>query len=123
MYLIQDGFIRHRRFTRLSKMLPPLNDLDRISHVSLLWGFPILTLGAIAGSVWARTVWGSHWSWDPKQVWTLMAWVLYAFVLHQRLALGWSGRRAALLSLGALCLLLVTFVGVNVFSTTVHRFA
>jgi len=52
-----------------------------------------------------------------------MAWVLYAFVLHQRLALGWSGRRAALLSLGALCLLLVTFVGVNVFSTTVHRFA
>jgi len=123
MYLIQDGFIRHRRFTRLSKMLPPLNDLDRISHVSLLWGFPILTLGAIAGSVWARTVWGSHWSWDPKQVWTLMAWVLYAFVLHQRLALGWSGRRAALLSLGALCLLLVTFVGVNVFSTTVHRYA
>jgi len=93
------------------------------SVMSLSLGFSDPYARAIAGSVWARTVWGSHWSWDPKQVWTLMAWVLYAFVLHQRLALGWSGRRAALLSLGALCLLLVTFVGVNVFSTTVHRFA
>jgi cytochrome c-type biogenesis protein CcsB len=122
MYLIQDGFIRHRHITNFSRLLPPLRDLDRISHVSLLWGFPLLTLGTIAGALWARTVWGSHWSWDPKQVWTLMAWFLYAFVLHQRLAIGWNGRKAALLSLGALFILLAALIGVSVFFTTAHRF-
>jgi cytochrome c-type biogenesis protein CcsB len=123
MYLIQDGFIRHRRVTAVSRLLPPLQDLDRISHLSLLWGFPLLTLGTIAGALWARTVWGSHWNWDPKQVWTLMAWIFYAFVLHQRLAIGWSGRKAALLSIGALAVLLALLIGVNVFFTSVHRFA
>jgi cytochrome c-type biogenesis protein CcsB len=122
MYLIQDGFIKHRHITAFSRLLPPLRDLDRISHVSLLWGFPLLTLGAIAGALWARTVWGSHWSWDPKQVWTLMAWLLYALVLHQRLAIGWNGRKAALLSIGALFLMLAALIGVNVFFTTAHRF-
>jgi cytochrome c-type biogenesis protein CcsB len=122
MYLIQDGFIRHRRLTKFSRLLPPLQDLDRISHLSLLWGFPLLTFGIIAGALWARTVWGSPWSWDPKQVWTLTAWILYAIVLHQRLAIGWNGRKAALLSVGAFWVLLVAFIGMNMFFTTVHRF-
>ncbi len=122
MYLLQDGLIKHRRMTPLSRLLPPLQDLDRISHLSLLWGFPLLTLGAIAGAVWARTVWGSHWSWDPKQVWTLLAWFFYAVVLHQRLAIGWNGRKAALLSIGALIILLAALIGVSVFFTTAHRF-
>jgi cytochrome c-type biogenesis protein CcsB len=122
MYLIQDGFIRHRKLTNLSRLLPPLHDLDRISHLSLLWGFPLLTLGAVAGAVWARTVWGSPWSWDPKQVWTLLAWILYAVVLHQRLAIGWNGRKAALLSIGAFCIMLAAYVGMNLFLKTAHRF-
>lgn len=122
MYLLQDGFLKHRRLTAFSRLLPPLGDLDRISHVSLLWGFPLLTLGAVAGAFWARTVWGSHWSWDPKQIWTLMAWLLYALVLHQRLAIGWSGRKAALLSIGSLFLLLAALIGVNVFFASAHRF-
>ncbi len=122
MYLIQDGLLRQRRLTAFTRLLPPLEDLDRISHLSLLWGFPLLTLGTIAGALWARTVWGSHWSWDPKQVWTLLAWVLYAVVLHQRLAIGWNGRKAAILSIGALLVLLAAFIGVGMFFTTVHRF-
>jgi cytochrome c-type biogenesis protein CcsB len=122
MYLIQDGFIRHRRLTKFSRLLPSLQDLDHINHLSLLWGFPLLTLGAVAGAIWARTVWGSHWSWDPKQVWTLAAWILYALVLHQRLAIGWNGRKAALLSIGAFCILLAAYIGMSLFFTTVHRF-
>ncbi len=122
MYLIQDDFIKRRRAPKLSRLLPPLRDLDRISHLSLLWGFPLLTLGTIAGAVWARTAWGSHWDWDPKQVWTLLAWLSYALVLHQRLAIGWSGRKAALLSIGVLLILLAASIGVSVFLTTAHRF-
>jgi ABC-type transport system involved in cytochrome c biogenesis permease subunit len=67
-------------------------------------------------------VWGSPWSWDPKQVWTLLAWILYAVVLHQRLAIGWNGRKAALLSIGAFCIMLAAYVGMNLFLKTAHRF-
>ena len=84
-------------------------------------GFPLLTLGILAGSIWARTVWGSHWQWDPKQIWTIMAWFLYASLLHQRLAIGWRGHKAAWFSIIAFAFLLLCVVAVS-FSTTLHRF-
>ncbi len=109
MYLIQDYVLREKTDRRLIHLFPSLHDLDRINHICLLLGFPLLTLGVITGSFWARIVWGSHWQWDPKQVWTLFAWIFYAFLLHQRLAIGWQGRKAArwsLLVLAALFALL-----------------
>jgi len=122
MYLLQDHFIKHRRVNSLSKILPPLRDLDRINHFTLLWGFPLLTLGVILGVIWARTAWGARWHWDPKQVGTLTVWFLYGFLLHQRLAIGWNGRKAALFSIGAFLVLLFAFFGINLFFTKVHRF-
>lgn len=122
MYLVQDNLIRKKKSYSFSKLLPPLRDLDRINHICILWGFPLLTLGIIAGSIWARTVWGSHWQWDPKQVGTMISWFLYAFLLHQRLAMGWKGRKAALFSIFAFCILMVAVIGVNLFPVTVHRF-
>ncbi|MFB3926510.1 MAG: c-type cytochrome biogenesis protein CcsB [Syntrophales bacterium] len=122
VYLIQDTFIKHRKMTGFSRILPSLGDLDRINHLCLLLGFPLLTLGVIAGSIWAGTVWGSHWNWDPKQVFTLIAWLSYAVLLHQRLAIGWSGRKAALLSIAAFLVILFTLIGVNVMFTTSHSF-
>ena len=122
LYLIQDHFIKHKRVNSLSRVLPPLKDLDRINHLTLLWGFPLLTLGVIVGAIWARTAWGSHWNWDPKQVWTATAWLFYAALLHQRLAIGWSGRKAALLSIAAFIFLLFAFIGVGLLFPTVHRF-
>lgn len=122
MYLIQDNYLKHRKYRGLAQMLPPLQDLDRINRLALLGGFPFLTVGVLVGAIWARTAWGSHWSWDPKQVWTLIAWLLYAALLHQRLALGWNGRKAAVLSIAAFCVLLVAFIGVSLFFTTAHRF-
>ncbi len=122
MYLIQDFFIRRKKAVRMSRLLPPLGDLDRINHICLLWGFPLFTLGGLAGSLWARIVWGSHWQWDPKQVWTLLAWACYALLLHQRLAIGWRGRKAARWSLAVFVLLLVLLiVGLSSFGT-LHRF-
>jgi len=121
MYLIQDSLIKNKKGRSFSRLLPPLKDLDRINHICLLGGFPLLTLGILAGSIWARTVWGSHWQWDPKQIWTIMAWFLYASLLHQRLAIGWRGHKAAWFSIIAFVFLLLCVVAVS-FSTTLHRF-
>jgi cytochrome c-type biogenesis protein CcsB len=122
MYLIQEGLIKNKKVSSFTRVLPSLTDLDRINHVSLLWGFPLLTLGILVGSIWARTVWGSHWQWDPKQVWTLTAWIFYALILHQRIAIGWRGHKAALFSLLAFVMLLVSFIAVTLFFVTAHTF-
>jgi len=122
MYLVQDRLIRDKKVRGFSTLLPPLGDLDRINHLCTIWGFPLLTFGIITGSIWARTVWGSDWHWDPKQVFTAVSWVLYAAVVHQRIAIGWKGRKAALLSIIAFAGLLFAFIGVNAFFVTMHRF-
>lgn len=123
MYLAQDSLIKGRRITTLSRYLPSLRDLDNINHICLLWGFPLLTLGVIAGSLWARSVWtGSEWPWDPKMIWTLLAWMFYAVLIHQRLAIGWKGRKIAFFSILAFVILLFAFVGVNMFFSSIHRF-
>ncbi|MDI9570094.1 MAG: cytochrome c biogenesis protein CcsA [Pseudomonadota bacterium] len=121
-YLIQDGLLKRRKASRTMKFFPSLRDLDRINHACLLWGFPLLTLGIAAGAIWAGTVWGSPWQWDPKQIWTLAAWLVYAVLLHQRLAIGWKGRRIALLSVAAFMALLTAFLAEKHFFTTLHRF-
>jgi len=121
MYLVQDGLIKNKKGRSFSRLLPSLRDLDRINHICLLGGFPLLTLGVLVGSIWARTAWGSHWQWDPKQIWTLAAWLLYALLLHQRLAIGWRGHKAAWFSILAFLFLLLCVV-VNRFSTTLHSF-
>ena len=120
MYLIQERLIKNKKVSSFRKILPSLADLDRINYISLIWGFPLLTLGILVGSIWARTAWGSHWQWDPKQVWTLTAWIFYALILHQRLAIGWKGHKAALFSLLALGILLATLVAVNLLFVTAH---
>ncbi|MCU0581606.1 MAG: cytochrome c biogenesis protein CcsA [Syntrophales bacterium] len=122
LYLIQDYQIKKRRFGALTRLLPPLKDLDRINHYGLLLGFPILTFGLLAGSTWAGEVWGSHWHWDPKLIWALLFWLCFAFVLHQRLAIGWSGHKAALLSLVFLIVLLVSLTVVTLSFPTIHTF-
>ncbi len=122
MYLIQDNLIKHKKTSRFIKYLPSLRDLDRVNHACLLWGFPLLTLGILAGAIWARVAWGSLWQWDPKLMWTSAAWVVYALLLHQRLAIGWRGHKAALFSFMAFALLLFAFVIEKAFFTTIHSF-
>lgn len=122
MYLIQDSLIKRKKAGSLIRLFPSLNDLDRINNLCLLWGFPLLTLGVLAGSLWARIVWGSHWQWDSKQVWTLLAWCLYAFLLHQRLVMGWRGRKAARWSLIVLAILVALLIFGKLFLRTAHNF-
>ena len=90
--------------------MPDLAKLDRISYKAITVGYPLFTVGALfAGAIWAHEAWGSFWSWDPKEVGALIVWLIYAAYLHARLTRGWTGVRAAVLSMTAFTCTLLTF--------------
>ncbi|MGQ9688212.1 MAG: cytochrome c biogenesis protein CcsA [Desulfobaccales bacterium] len=122
LYLLQEGQIKGKKFGFFYRRLPSLEHLDALNYWCLTLGFPLLTAGIITGSLYAQYTLGSFFSFDPKEVLTLIAWLIYAVLLHERLAAGWRGRRAALLALGGLAVLIVTFVGASFWFTGYHSF-
>lgn len=94
-------------------LLPDLDTIDELIYQSIALGFIFLSLGIITGSVWAHYAWGSYWSWDPKETWSLITWLVYAALLHARLVRGWRGKRIALMSLVGFACVLFTYLGVN----------
>jgi ABC-type transport system involved in cytochrome c biogenesis permease subunit len=76
----------------------------------------------ITGAIWAEYAWGSYWSWEPRQTWSLITWFLYAALLHGRFTAGWRGRKAAILSAVGLVVLLGSFLMINLFSWGAHGF-
>jgi cytochrome c-type biogenesis protein CcsB len=123
MYLIQERQIKHKKFGSFYSRLPSLATLDAINYQSLVYGFPFLTLGMITGSIYAQYTLGTYWQWDPKEVWSLITWVFYAALLHERLVAGWRGRRAALMSILCFCVLIFTFIGVSLWLGGYHSFS
>ena len=99
MYLIQEYRLKSKRTTALYQGLPSLETLDRLNYVFLVWGFPLMTLGILAGSFLARANWGDYWSWDPRQISSAITWLLYGSLLQGRVAAGWRGRKAAFLTI------------------------
>ncbi len=97
----------------LHEVLPRSDTLDEIVYRSVLVGYPLLTVGIITGAAWADYAWGSYWSWDPKETWSLITWLVYSAFLHARLARGWSGQRTAALSVIGFLAVLFTYFGVN----------
>ena len=122
MYLIQENQIKRKHLGSLYSRLPSLETLDSMNHYSLIWGFSFLTVGMLSGSVYAQYALGRYWQWDPKEVWTLITWLFYAVLLHERLAAGWRGRRAAILSIIAFAILIFTFVGASLWLSDYHSF-
>jgi cytochrome c-type biogenesis protein CcsB len=122
MYLIQEYQIKNKKFGSLYTRLPSLETLDAIGHHSLMYGFPFLTIGMIAGAVYGQYALGSYWRWDPKEVWSLVTWLLYAALLHERLAVGWRGRRAALMAIFAFLVLIFSFIGASLWLSDYHSF-
>jgi len=122
MYLIQESQIKKKRLGSLYTRLPSLETLDSINHFALICGFTFMTAGMITGSIYAQYALGSYWRWDPKEVCSLLAWVFYAVLLHERLAVGWRGRRAALLSLFGFLVLVLAFAGANLWLSDYHSF-
>lgn len=115
LYLYQERAIKKKRLGPLYGRLPSLERLDRVNHICLLIGFPLMTVGLLAGFLYASTVWKSPWNWDPKEIFALITWLIYAVLLHERLAVGWRGRRAAWLAIFGFSAVLITFLGVNLF--------
>ncbi len=97
----------------LLSRLPALSAIDDLTHRMVMFGFLFLTIGIITGAVWANSAWGSYWSWDPKETWSLITWFIYATLLHARLMRGWHGNRIAYISVVGFMAVLFTYFGVN----------
>jgi cytochrome c-type biogenesis protein CcsB len=96
--------------------------LDNISYRMIGLGFPLLTIGIIAGAVWANEAWGSYWSWDPKETWALITWLVFAAYLHARITRGWQGRRPAILAATGFLVVWVCYLGVNLLGKGLHSY-
>ncbi len=122
IYILTENYIKKKKIPPYAMRLPPLELLDRVNVRCISIGFPFLTLGIITGSLWASIAWGSYWSWDPKEVWSLITWLTYAIVIHRRLLFGWKGRKTAYMMILGFFSILVTFLGVNYFMGGRHSY-
>jgi cytochrome c-type biogenesis protein CcsB len=104
------------------KVIPESSLLDELTYQMTVIGFLLLTLGIITGSVWAHSAWGSYWSWDPKETWSLITWLVYAALLHSRMVRGWKGNKLATMSIIGFCCVLFTYFGVN-YLAGLHSYA
>ena len=104
------------------KLIPSTTILDDLNYQMIVIGFLMLTLGIITGSVWAHSAWGTYWSWDPKETWSLITWLVYASVIHTRLVKGWTGKKIAILSIVGFACVLFTYFGVN-YLAGLHSYA
>ena len=113
LYLMQERAIKNKRRGFFFRRLPSLERLDAVGYATIAAGFTLLTVGLATGAVYAQAVWGRFWSWDPKEVWSGITWLIYAALLHQRLTVGWRGRRAAIMAIIGFGAVVFTFLGVN----------
>ena len=113
LYIAQENAIKTKKPGFFYKRLPSLDLLDSTGYASIATGFTLLTIGLITGFIYAKSVWGRFWSWDPKEVWSGITWLLYAAILHGRLTVGWRGKKAAAMAIIGFAVVLFTFFGVN----------
>ncbi|MGF1536116.1 MAG: c-type cytochrome biogenesis protein CcsB [Elainellaceae cyanobacterium] len=96
--------------------------LDNVSYRMIGLGFPLLTIGIVSGAVWANEAWGSYWSWDPKETWALITWLVFAAYLHARITRNWQGRRPAILAVSGFAAVWVCYLGVNLLGKGLHSY-
>jgi cytochrome c-type biogenesis protein CcsB len=124
LYLIRSRADSKGRVAGVVAHMPGAAYLDRVAFRVHAFAFPIWTFGVlVAGPIWAEYAWGRYWGWDPKEVWALITWVVYAAYLHARATAGWQGRRAAYLALVAFATFLFNYVGINLFAGGLHSYA
>ncbi|NWF76352.1 MAG: c-type cytochrome biogenesis protein CcsB [Nitrospirae bacterium] len=122
MYLVQEHYVKSKRLGGLFERLPSLQTLDEMNYRLITFGFPLFSLAIITGALWAETAWGRYWNWDPREVWSLITWFIYAIVLHARLVAGWRGKRAAVLSIIGFITILIAFFGIKLLKRGLHVF-
>ncbi|PIE60228.1 MAG: c-type cytochrome biogenesis protein CcsB, partial [Desulfobulbus propionicus] len=112
MYLLKNASNPNNTNSMLAA-LPELNVLDDLTHKTIMFGFMWLSVGIITGAIWANEAWGTYWSWDPKETWSIITWFVYAITLHARFTRGWSGKRIAWLAIIGFVSVFFTYFGVN----------
>ena len=107
----------------IMRRLPTIEQLDRLTYRTVVFGFPVWTFGVIAGAIWADQAWGRYWGWDPVETWAFITWVLYAAFLHARATAGWRGRRAHYIQLLGFASLTFNILVIQVFIAGLHSYA
>lgn len=120
MFLIRQ-YQKHSTFWQTQ--VPEEQKLDSISYRAVSLGFLFLTLVIVTGAIWAEYAWGSYWSWDPKETWVLITWIIYAIYLHLRISKGWRGKSAAIFAVVGFICVIFTYIGVNTMLPGVHSYA
>jgi cytochrome c-type biogenesis protein CcsB len=121
VYLVYERRLKAKRLSlNDAGSAPSLEKLDRVNYHLLGWGFLMLTLAIASGAIWADTIWGHFWSWEPQESWSLTIWLLYAALLESRLTIGWRGRRAAALTIILFSVLVGSFLGVSLVTPGKH---
>jgi cytochrome c-type biogenesis protein CcsB len=122
LYLVQEYQLKRKRISFFYYLIPPLDRLEYYSAHLIKWGFPLLTAGIVAGSIYAHSVWGSFWDWhNVKETWSFLTWLIYAYYLYLRHGRGWVGRRAVLWAVFGF-LAIVANYGVSLWVSTPHSF-
>jgi cytochrome c-type biogenesis protein CcsB len=123
IYTINDNAILLKEENRLlSTQITLLESIDNLSYRTIGLGFPLLTIGIIAGAVWANEAWGTYWSWDPKETWALITWLIFASYLHSRLTKSWRGKKPAILASIGFLAVWICYLGVNFLGKGLHSY-
>ncbi len=122
LYLMKKASETGDKPVAMMAMMPEARQLDELNYQLILFGFLWLSLGIITGSIWANSAWGTYWSWDPKETWSLITWLVYAALLHARMMKGWHGRRIAWFSIVGFACVLFTYFGVNFILSGLHSY-
>jgi cytochrome c-type biogenesis protein CcsB len=122
-FFVVTWYLGERYHDRIARLFPGLRILDDLSYKTVMVGFPLLTIGIVTGAAWANYAWGTYWSWDPKETWSLITWLIYAAFLHARFTAGWRGKRTAVLSVLGFAAVLFTYIGVNYVLSGLHSYS
>jgi cytochrome c-type biogenesis protein CcsB len=127
LYNVMVDYYENKLFTSSNDVsevgrLKLLQSLDNWSYRIIGLGFPFLTIGIIAGGVWANEAWGSYWSWDPKETWALITWIIFATYLHARITKGWEGKKTAILGSVGFFVIWICYLGVNFLGKGLHSY-
>ncbi len=117
------GIAAPRFRSGLRSRLPAEDRLDRVIEYAIRFSFPFMTLGIVTGAVWANETWGTYWSWDPKETWALVTWLIYAAYLHARIVTGWRGRATVAMAVAGFLVIVFTYFGVNYLLSGLHSYA
>jgi cytochrome c-type biogenesis protein CcsB len=120
MYIWQEKELKSRKIDVFFFRLPAIEFLDRLGYRAVVFGFVFLSLGIVSGSIWAQKAWGTFWSWDPKETFSLVLWLLYLVYLHGRMF--WRGKKSAYLAIIGFLVMLFTYLGVSLFLPGLHSY-